>query len=79
MRCAGGSSTLILGFFCTIKISSIDTVYSSNAGIGLVRIFFQDAKTECDALEAFNANLDCAIVTMNDVCEVDAQNLVCLW
>ncbi|PIO58977.1 hypothetical protein TELCIR_19572, partial [Teladorsagia circumcincta] len=33
-----------------------------------------DAKTECEALEAFNANLDCAIVTMNDHCEVDAQN-----
>ncbi|PIO59483.1 hypothetical protein TELCIR_19053, partial [Teladorsagia circumcincta] len=35
-----------------------------------------DAKTECEALEAFNANLDCAIVTMNDHCEVDAQNTV---
>ncbi|RCN46461.1 hypothetical protein ANCCAN_07454 [Ancylostoma caninum] len=36
----------------------------------------REAKTECEALEAFNANLDCAIVTMNDVCEVDAQNSV---
>ncbi|KAJ1372915.1 hypothetical protein KIN20_035226 [Parelaphostrongylus tenuis] len=36
----------------------------------------REAKTECEALEAFNANLDCAIVTMNDVCEVDAQNFV---
>ncbi|KAK5972734.1 hypothetical protein GCK32_016164, partial [Trichostrongylus colubriformis] len=36
----------------------------------------RDAKTECEALEAFNANLDCAIVTMNDLCEVEAQNTV---
>ncbi|VDO70836.1 unnamed protein product [Haemonchus placei] len=36
----------------------------------------RDAKTECEALEAFNANLDCAIVTMNDLCEIEAQNLV---
>ncbi|KJH48954.1 Low-density lipoprotein receptor domain class A [Dictyocaulus viviparus] len=36
----------------------------------------KDAKNECEALESFNSNLDCAIVTMNDVCEVEAQNLV---
>ncbi|CAJ0596964.1 unnamed protein product [Cylicocyclus nassatus] len=36
----------------------------------------RDVKTECEALEAFNANLDCSIVTMNDVCEVEAQNTV---
>ncbi|WKY01481.1 hypothetical protein Q1695_015467 [Nippostrongylus brasiliensis] len=36
----------------------------------------REAKNECDALEAFNANLDCAIVTMNDLCEVEAQNTV---
>ncbi|XGW14503.1 hypothetical protein V3C99_000648 [Haemonchus contortus] len=36
----------------------------------------RDAKTECEALEAFNANLDCAIVTVNDLCEIEAQNLV---
>uniref|UniRef100_A0A183GTT4 DUF19 domain-containing protein n=1 Tax=Heligmosomoides polygyrus TaxID=6339 RepID=A0A183GTT4_HELPZ len=36
----------------------------------------REAKNECEALEAFNANLDCAIVTMNDICEVEAQNTV---
>ncbi|CAJ0942362.1 unnamed protein product, partial [Mesorhabditis belari] len=30
----------------------------------------------CEALEAFNVNLDCAIITMNDECPVEAQDLV---
>uniref|UniRef100_A0A1I7UV01 DUF19 domain-containing protein n=1 Tax=Caenorhabditis tropicalis TaxID=1561998 RepID=A0A1I7UV01_9PELO len=36
----------------------------------------RNATTKCEALISYNNNLDCAIVTMNDECEVDAQNLV---
>ncbi|CAD6188605.1 unnamed protein product [Caenorhabditis auriculariae] len=36
----------------------------------------RNASTSCEALSTFNNNLDCAIVTMNDECSVDAQNLV---
>ncbi|CAI4228864.1 unnamed protein product [Auanema sp. JU1783] len=36
----------------------------------------REVKSECEALEAFNSNLDCAIVTMNDACEVNSQNMV---
>ncbi|CAB3402455.1 unnamed protein product [Caenorhabditis bovis] len=36
----------------------------------------RNATTKCEALISFNNNLDCAIITMNDECEIDAQNLV---
>ncbi|CAI2348559.1 unnamed protein product [Caenorhabditis sp. 36 PRJEB53466] len=36
----------------------------------------RNATSKCEALISYNNNLDCAIVTMNDECEVDAQNLV---
>uniref|UniRef100_A0A8R1E3H7 DUF19 domain-containing protein n=1 Tax=Caenorhabditis japonica TaxID=281687 RepID=A0A8R1E3H7_CAEJA len=36
----------------------------------------KNATSSCEALISYNNNLDCAIVTMNDECDVDAQNLV---
>ncbi|CAI5446372.1 unnamed protein product [Caenorhabditis angaria] len=36
----------------------------------------KNATTTCEALSSYNNNLDCAIVTMNDECEVEAQNLI---
>ncbi|VDM26179.1 unnamed protein product [Toxocara canis] len=33
-------------------------------------------ETICGAMEQFNANIDCAITVLNDVCSVDAQNVV---
>ncbi|KAF1761070.1 hypothetical protein GCK72_009324 [Caenorhabditis remanei] len=36
----------------------------------------RNATSKCEALISYNNNLDCAIVTMNDECEIDAQNLV---
>ncbi|PAV84184.1 hypothetical protein WR25_06113 isoform B [Diploscapter pachys] len=34
------------------------------------------ANTTCEALNSFNSNLDCAIVTMNEECSVEAQDLI---
>lgn len=36
----------------------------------------RNVTSKCEALISYNNNLDCAIVTMNDECEIDAQNLV---
>lgn len=33
-------------------------------------------ETICGAIEQFNNNIDCAIRVMNDVCSIDAQNVV---
>lgn len=32
--------------------------------------------TECEAIESFNAHIDCSLVVMNDDCDVETQNLV---
>ncbi|CAJ0580944.1 unnamed protein product, partial [Mesorhabditis spiculigera] len=46
------------------------------ATLAKAKCALREAKNECEALEAFNVNLDCAIVTMNEECPVEAQDLV---
>lgn len=33
-------------------------------------------RSACDAIHAFNQNVDCVIRTLNDVCPVEAQDIV---